>query len=262
MANKKKRKRHRQPVAPPVHSAPVSSHGPIPVAPTVQGPASSGGIDVPEAAPAQAPKPRRQTPGQLRNARKRQERRRNAVLLGVIGLLIVAGIVFAKVNGGKKSDEFKSITAAAGCGAVKDTSDSGAGEHLQPGEKTTYDTSPPSHGKHAVVPLPADIYEKGLSRDPTQDINIYRAVHSLEHGAVIIWYHNATKDQLNSLESKYRDAPKVLVVSYPQLKGKTHMALTAWGKLMDCNTASTKAADEFITRYREARSAPEPKNPI
>ena len=262
MANKKKRKAHRQPIAPKVHSAPDASHGPIPAAPPSV--TQSGGFSAPEgvAAPVIEPRKQRQTPAQLRNARKRQERRRNAVLLGTILLLIIAGIVFAKINGSKKSSEFNTITAAAGCGKVKNTSDSGAGLHLQPGETTKYDTSPPTHGKHAPTTLPAGVYDKALSNNPSDDTTIFKAVHSLEHGSIIVWYDHITKDQRNALEKKYRDAFKVLVVPYPQLSGKTHMAVTAWGKVMDCTSPSTKAVDAFIGRYREARSAPEPKNAI
>jgi hypothetical protein len=52
-------------------------------------------------------------------------------------------------------------------------------------------------------------------------------------------------------------------VPYPELPGKTnHVAMTAWGRLVTCEKMSTKVIDAFIDRFREARTAPEPKNAI
>jgi hypothetical protein len=154
------------------------------------------------------------------------------------------------------------LARTAGCGKLQTTSGSGAGEHLQPGETTTYDTSPPSHGKHDPTPLAAGVYDKPLSLDPGAQPTIYQAVHSLEHGAVIIWYAHLSSSARDDLERRHRDERKVLVVPYPQLARRDRVAITAWGRLIDCERASPKLIGAFIERFREARSAPEPHNPI
>ena len=207
----------------------------------------------------EAPRRSRQTPAQRRTQLKRKQRRRTYVIAAIVGVLLIGAIVAQRVSSNRSSAAFAKLASAAGCGEVRSTGTSGSGQHLRPGETTTYDTSPPTHGKHAASPLAAGVYEEPLSDDPGKDQNIFRAVHSLEHGAIIVWYDKLSDDQLDALDRHLRSERKVLVVPYPPLKGGTHIALTAWGKLVDCERPSNAFIDEFIERYRESPDAPEPK---
>jgi hypothetical protein len=184
--------------------------------------------------------------------------------LVVLAAVLFLAAIFVGQNllSRRSANQFSALARANGCSDVRDTGTSGSAQHLRPGETTRYDSSPPSHGKHAPVTLPAGVYDKPLSTRPNDQTTIYRAVHSLEHGAVIVWYDRLSTDQRRGLERRYRSAQKVIVVPYPQLKGSTHVALTAWGRLVDCQRPSYKVIDAFIDRYREARTAPEPKNRI
>jgi hypothetical protein len=266
MAKKKKGKRHRNPVAPPVHSAPAGATyqtGPAGGQPTQPPPARPMGAEPPASEAAVRPDvPRRvrQTPAQRRNEIKRKQRRRNLIIATVVGVLVIGGIVFQQLSSNKSSASFAKLAAAAGCGEVEDTGGSGSGEHLQTGETTNYDTSPPTHGKHAAGTLSAGVYDDPLSEDPTKAENIFRAVHSLEHGAVIVWYdEDLEKKDREELEDTYDDEEKVIVVPYAGLEDDSTVAVTAWGKLAECEKVSTKYIDAFIGRFREARSAPEAK---
>ncbi len=205
---------------------------------------------------------RKQTPHQRLSVRKRRARRRNYVIGGTIVLVIVAAIVTSQVLGSRASNEFNSLAKAQGCSEVRETSSSGSGEHLTEGERTEYDVSPPTHGEHQPTTLPEGIYDEPLSDDPTQGLNIYKSVHSLEHGAVVIWHDKLKKDDRTDLESEYRNEDKVLVVPYPPLEGDTKVALSAWGRMVTCDKSSPKLIDAFIDRFRGARTAPEPNNTI
>jgi hypothetical protein len=206
----------------------------------------------------EAPRRVRQTPAQRRSIQRRKQRRRNYLIAGTVAVLLIGGIVAQRVTSSRSSAAFNKLASAAGCGKVESKGLSGSGEHLQAGEKTTYDSSPPTHGAHAQSPLPQGVYDEPLSDVPTEDLNIYRAVHSLEHGAIIIWYDKLKDAQLDALDKRFGDERKVLLVPYPELKGDTHIALTAWGRLAECERPSNTYIDAFIERYRESRDAPEP----
>lgn len=264
---KKKRKRSRRPIAPPVHSAPgATTHGSTgpgavespPARPFTPDPPATGAEPV-----ARSEVSRRAPTGARRFPwRKHKTRRRNytiafAVVAAIVGLALIPFFL-----GRRSTSQFNKLAAAAGCSGIRETSGSGASQHLAEREKTTYDTVPPSHGKHATTTLAAGVYEHRLSDNPEEQLNIYKAVHSLEHGAVIVWYDGLSDDDKRELERTYRTEPKVLVVPYPLLEGKTKVAMSAWGRIVECEKLSTEVIDGFIDRFREARSAPEPRNGI
>lgn len=262
MAKKRKRKRHRQPVAPPVHSAPGATHAPS--APRPPMPVRPAGAEPPQAfagdpvhdvdvAPRRAERPRRPQASR----RRRKSRRPMYVIVG-IALAIVAAIVVQQVLSRQQASAFDRIASAAGCGRLEVTSDSGAGEHLTQSERTTYDGSPPTHGPHAGYGrVTAGIYDKPFSDEPSAPDNIYLAVHSLEHGYVIVWHNGLSDDERSALEREYRGDKKVIVVPNPELERGTKLALTAWARRLECSKASTSVVDAFVERFREARSAPE-----
>lgn len=266
MPKKKKGRRHRNPVAPPIHSAP-STYVPRPAGGDTPPPRPSG-VEPPGAVAddvartVETPRRARQTPAQRRQAQRRRQRRRNWIIAGTLIVLLVAGIVVQRVFSSRADQAFAELARAGGCGEVEETSTSGEQEHLAAGETTEYDRSPPTHGEHAASTLPEGIYDEPLSTNPGENENIYRAVHSLEHGAVIIWHDKLSDEDFDELDSQYRGSEKVLVVPYPDLDGDTHVALTAWGRLAECEKVSTKYIDAFIDRYRNARTAPEPNSAI
>jgi hypothetical protein len=261
MAKKKKRKR--RPVAPPVHSAPEAAAHPGSVQPSAHPPARPLGAEppAPVAPAARRPQQRKKSSRALRT---KQSRSRPWVIGVVVLILAVGAIVGAKVTSHKApSADFNKVRALGGCGPVKTIS--GLARDHSDGQRIKYSTSPPAGGPHYSAPLNAGFYATGLSTQPSTvstDENIYRAVHSLEHGAVIVWYDGLSKSDVQKLKDKYEGEDKVLVVQYTDLKSNGHIALTAWGRLDYCTKVSTKAIDAFIEEYRDANSAPEKGFPI
>jgi hypothetical protein len=126
---------------------------------------------------------------------------------------------------------------------------------------TAYPTVPPASGPHATIPpgpLPAGIY--------TSAPDIYRAIHSLEHGAAIVWYSpSAPADLVNQLTAFYgqkqvkqnvgQDRVLVAPYDYPdqgsagQLPTGVQMALVAWHRLESCGRVNLAAAFDFTSQY-------------
>ena len=65
-----------------------------------------------------------------------------------------------------------------------------------------YPTQPPTSGPHDAGTVAAGFYD--------QPPDIYRAIHSLEHAAVIVWYAPSTKGtaELNSIKSETAGASR------------------------------------------------------
>jgi hypothetical protein len=120
---------------------------------------------------------------------------------------------------------------------------------------------PPASGPHAAIPpgpLPAGIY------DTPPDI--YRAIHSLEHGAAIVWYSpsapSSLVDQLTAFYGQQQlktnvGQDRVLVAPYDypgngaasELPGGVQMALVGWHKLERCGKVDLAAAFDFTAHY-------------
>ncbi|HYZ91854.1 MAG TPA: DUF3105 domain-containing protein [Actinomycetota bacterium] len=260
----KKKRKHRRPVAPPVHSAPGTAHAPSgpptsqpsPVHPVTPEPPPSASEPWTHATPG---RPATRAPARRKRARGKSKTR-PYVIAGLVVLALVGAFVARSMFTSRQVDQFNKLAVANGCSEVRETGGSGSGQHLPVGGTTRYDSSPPTHGAHdgrGVVPH--GIYDKPFGTDPEKQPSIYRAVHSLEHGYIIVWHKGLTSDQERALERKYRDERKVIVVPYAQLRGDTKVALTAWGRIVRCEGSNTRVIDAFVERYREARSAPEPK---
>jgi hypothetical protein len=102
--------------------------------------------------------------------------------------------------------------------------------------------------------------------------DVYQAIHSLEHAAVIIWYSPdaasdpAMADELAKLQTffgKPSEQTKVIVApyNYPdqgaagQLPQGKQMVLVAWHHTRTCNSISLPVAYDFVVHYR----SPAPK---
>jgi hypothetical protein len=130
-----------------------------------------------------------------------------------------------------------------------------------PPKLSKYPTVPPTSGPHAPIPpgpLPPGVYD--------QAPDIYRAIHSLEHGATIIWYSpSASGEQLQLLKDFYNQRlveeavgqDRVLVAPYDypdqgaagQLADGVQMALVSWHRLETCGQVNLAAAFAFTSQY-------------
>lgn len=249
----KKRKKHRHPKAPPVHSAPEAAPQPT-ATPAQQTPAGH-----PEGAPPPAaPAPRRAPRGATRRSRKGDRTRTRLIAAGVaLVLLIVGAFVYQQVQSRRAAGAHAELAASAGC---DDVTDVGGLDRDHVTTAVEYESSPPAGGPHAGNALPASVYNEPFSTTPGQSPSIYSAVHSLEHGYIIAWHDGLDDDERADLERELRAERKVIVVPYPELEEGRKMALTAWGKLQVCDEADPEVALSFVELFRE-QTAPEAEVP-
>jgi hypothetical protein len=164
---------------------------------------------------------------------------------------------------------------AAGCddvqtiGFYNGVTDPGSPEfvdrtHIGPGTPfpempplTSYPSTPPVSGPHAPIPpgpAPAGFYD-----DPP---DLGRVIHSLEHGASVIWYSpTATDEELKPLRDFYdRDEPavgqdRVIVAPYDyegdggQLPSGVTMSLGSWHRQQNCAQLNLPVAFDFTSQY-------------
>jgi hypothetical protein len=131
---------------------------------------------------------------------------------------------------------------------------------------STYATIPPVSGPHANIPpgpLTAGVY--------TSPPDVYRAVHTLEHAGIVIWYAPAIADspELAKIEEFYSQTAnvgqsKVVIAPYDypdqgkagQLPSGVEMALTAWHRLQTCATPSLAVAFQFAAQHEFTDGTP------
>jgi Protein of unknown function (DUF3105) len=191
--------------------------------------------------------------------RRRRVRRRVLRWVGIVTavLVVAAGIATYFVLR-------PNAAAAADCGSVQTVQPYPGGNdrtHIQsagtiktPPALSTYRSTPPASGPHNPTPEPAGVYD-----NPP---NIYQVIHSLEHGAVVIWYRpGAVSSQLDAIRSFYsqtseQDHVIVAPYSYPgqgkasALPAGESMVMVAWHHVQDCGKLSLGAAKGFVGAYR------------
>ena len=191
--------------------------------------------------------------------RRRMARRRFLQRAGIVALAVavVAGVgayVALKPNAAKN----------AGCGSVQtiDPYDPASqdrahinaqGEVKTPPAIAMYRSQPPTSGPHDLNPLDAGTY----AAPP----DLYRTIHSLEHGAVIIWFEPkaAGNAELRKIQNFYnqtanKDHMIVAPYSYPEKGGALpagkKMVLVAWHHMERCTNINLAAARDFVKSYR------------
>jgi hypothetical protein len=151
-------------------------------------------------------------------------------------------------------------TQAAGCRAVENVGpyqpESQDQAHISTEEMpplSQYASVPPASGPHNPVTLAAGVYDSAPPID--------RLIHSLEHGAGVIWYSpTASGEQLERLREFYGESAegdRVIVAPYDypsegdagRLPAGTQMALVAWHTMQTCSAVNLAAAFDFTARY-------------
>src|SRR5262245_5413056 len=149
-------------------------------------------------------------------------------------------------------------TEAAGCGEVEDVGpfqpkDRDRAHVTSPIPLSQYASVPPASGPHNPIPLGAGVY----GSPPPID----RVIHSLEHGAAIVWYSpDASGPELDKIKTFYErsDVGRRIIVApydYPDqgaagtLPNGSQMALVAWHHVQTCSRPSLAAAFGFTSSY-------------
>ncbi len=199
------------------------------------------------------------------------------VWVGVAGIvvavaLIAGGVVWVMRADGERSSSSESVTPAAllarapadaqaaGCGGVIDVgpylpADEDAA-HVDPQQMpplSSWPSVPPTSGPHVGETLPAGQY---VAPPP-----ILTVIHSLEHGAVVVWHApDAPAGELGRIAEFYRnpalgDHVIVAPYDYPEegeagrLSDGVTMALVAWHHQQLCAEVSLGAAFGFSADY-------------
>jgi hypothetical protein len=222
---------------------------------------------------------RKEAARKAREAMRKREARMRALkrfgTVAVVGGVITAIVFFAVQGGGRKANaeetellnQAKDAAVTAGCGTVQDVQpydpESDDRAHIGPNSSVTtmpplssYRTQPPASGPHNPTPLGSGVYF-----DPVQ---VDMAIHSLEHGAVIVWVSpspDVNSDDLTTLQTFFQkdgEGSKVIVApyNYPdqgdagQLPAGKQMVLVAWHRMQVCDKVSLPVAFQFVANYR------------
>ena len=179
-----------------------------------------------------AQKPRVRAPKQRSSQRRAEDeaKKRRLYLLGggtLVAVLAVVGIVALLGIGGGGDASAADVRAdlrAAGCTMkvveavpnISDHSDFPDPEARSP----AWNTDPPTSGPHYGQTLQYGSY--------TEPIDIARALHNLEHGAVYILYGNGVPDAtVAQLQEFYADHDEGTILA-PYARLKNQIALGAW----------------------------------
>ncbi len=200
--------------------------------------------------------------------RKMARSRRTRRVVGVVLLLVAVGLAVAwflrpqavLATPGELFAAAPEAREAAGCDPVEDVGpyqpESRDREHVDTAATpplSTYPSVPPASGPHNEITWGAGVYD---SPPP-----IERVLHSLEHGAAVVWYApDASGEELDRLRTFYSDSPagsRVIVAPYDypdagaagRLPGGNQMALVAWHHVQTCANVNLAAAFGFTAHY-------------
>jgi len=202
---------------------------------------------------------------QRKMARSQRNRRLALVVLLAIAVGAVAFVVTrpstAIATPGELFQAAAEAKQAAGCGAVKDVGpyqpeDQDQTHITTPGELpplSAYPSAPPASGPHNPVTMGAGVYDSPPAID--------RVIHSLEHGATVVWYAPGTSgaelERLRAFFGESTAGARVIVAPYDypdqgaagSLPAGTQMALVAWHHVQTCSEPSLAAAFDFSAKY-------------
>jgi hypothetical protein len=256
MAKKKKRPRQRPP-------APSQAPG---REETARGGAARGGANVER-------RERKEEARRLREAERRRARRaasirRTFTSFGIAAAVVAAFTLFRSLQGPNDIPQ-PAIRAAeaAGCTTVEQPAASAPSAlHLSSGQSYDYKDRPATSGYHDPSPLPNS--PKVYDTQPPET----RAVHSLEHGAVFIYYlpesaGGLPQDVVDRLANIARGDTATFLAPYPTLTPETALTLTAWNRRQSCPASQSSeglsASDAativngFVTAFECTGNAPE-----
>lgn len=204
-------------------------------------------------------------------------RRRNRLGAGLLaGGVLVAGLAFVVTpdEGAIPAadvllDRAQQASEAAGCTDVETTRPFEPADqdqtHINPAAGpplSAYPTIPPASGPHADIPpgpLPAGVYDTLTLPD------LYRAIHSLEHGGTIVWYDPSAPAEriarvIEFYDRRLQDAEvgqdRVIVAPYDftgdpagLLPEGGQIALVAWHRLRLCDRVDLAVAYDFTSQF-------------
>jgi hypothetical protein len=213
---------------------------------------------------------RKEEARRVREAERRRVRRASAFRRTFISIGIAAAAVAAisliRTFGGPNDIPEEAVRAAetVGCTEVDQPAASApSGQHLQQGQQPDYTDPPATSGFHDPSPLPDD--PKVYDQQPPET----NAVHSLEHGAVVVYYlpeanGGVPQDVVDRLVDVAEGSDATYLSPYPTLSADRALTLTAWNRRQSCPAgealtpdAAATIASGFVTAFECTSNAPE-----
>jgi uncharacterized protein DUF3105 len=261
MAKKKKRPRQRPPTPSQAPGREETTGGGA-----ARGAAARGGANVER-------RERKEEARRLREAERRRARRaasirRTFTSFGIAAAAVAAITLFRSFQGSNDIPRPAILAAeAAGCTTAEQPAASAPSAlHLSPGQSYDYKDRPATSGYHDPSPLPNT--PKVYDTQPPET----RAVHSLEHGGVFIYYlpgadGGLPQDVIDRLANIARGDTATFLAPYPTLTPETALTLTAWNRRQSCPASQSgeglSASDAativngFVTAFECTGNAPE-----
>lgn len=217
---------------------------------------------------------RRERKEALRRAREAEARKaarrgvlRRVAVFGVAGALGFAALTLMNRAGAPQPLSAEASAAAADAGCAPEvrspSADAPGGLHLEPGQDPGYEESPATSGYHAGASLPEGV------RVPAGPVDETLAVHTLEHGSVIVYYRppgdgGVSQEVLDRLGPLVESNPATYLIPYPDLEDGSELAFTAWNKVLTCPATVTAeqaatVAQGFVDSFACTSNAPEGK---
>lgn len=109
--------------------------------------------------------------------------------------------------------------------------------------RVSYDSPTPTSGAHLSRPLTCGRY------DTTPDLG--RLVHSLEHGAVALWYRSDMATELRDPLLELMNDYDTHVIVAPNEDIDEPIVATAWNRLMRFEDPQDPVLEEFVEIYRK-----------
>lgn len=184
----------------------------------------------------------------IQAAQKKSERRRTAIIAGIVGVVILAlvGATLYVVVGQSRANAERDRLAAAPIEGVEEFADL-TSTHVD--TDVEYAQNPPVGGDHNGVWLNCGVYAEPVAEE--------NAVHSMEHGAVWITYDpELPDDQVEALTAQAASNNYIVVSPRPDLP--TPVVLSAWGLQLQVEDASDERIPVFLQKYVRGEQTPEP----
>ncbi len=190
---------------------------------------------------------------------------------GVVGVLVFVAIAWYTNRAPAATALPQSAVdaaLAAGCSnLIRPDPGTPSREHLASGASYSYAEQPATSGPHDPYPLPDQ--PRVYDAQAMAGYHETQAVHSLEHGSVIMYYRAPSdadglpKTVVDSLAPIAQTSRATYLIPYADLPEGTALAFTAWNELLTCPAKITAeqadtVAQGFIQALACTKNAPEP----
>ena len=178
-------------------------------------------------------------------ARNRRRNLTSKIIWWGIGLAVLAGIGFMVWRG---------VRPAAGESVPIMVSAPHLTKDANPG---TYNSTPPTSGRHYAETLTSGFYETNTYQYPEGYL-----VHNLEHGYVIFWYNcsilteNDCSELKDNIKAVMEELGREKMIAYPSQSIDVPLVMTSWGQSEKFETFEIDKVEAF---YRtNLNRSPEP----